>query len=265
MPVISNEIRHVIVDRMSNGGSQRKVGLELNISQSTVNRIWMKYRKTGSTDNQPRSGRPQKTTEKERRHFCRLSMKKPFNSPRQLLSEANFTNNISPRSARRMLSSRGIFERIAARKPRLNKVQILKRISFCKAYRQMSTLEWSKILFTDEMKIELYGTRRAYVRRKIGTRYLNQFVCKTVKFGGRSLLVWGAIKEDGSRILLRCPPTLNSAGYQCILDEGLQDLYDHDSVLMHDGAPCHRSHATELYLERKKICYISTDPHNHPT
>ena len=121
-----------------------------------------------------------------------------------------------------MLSSWGLFGRIAARKPLLSKAQIGKRIFFCKAYRQMSSYEWSKILFTDEMRIKLYGTRRAYVRRKVGIHYPNKFVCEIFKFGGRSLLVWGAIKEDGTRILLRCPPILNSFGYQCILDEHLK-------------------------------------------
>jgi len=169
----------------------------------------------------------------------------PFSSPKQLLSGVHFENNISPRSARRMLSSRGLFGRIAARKPLLGKSQICKWISFCKAYRQMSSYERSKILFTDEMRIEMYGTRQAYVRRKIGTRCHNKFVCKTVKFGGRSLLVWKVIKEDSTRILLRCPPILNSSGYQCILDERLKDMYDRDSVLMHDGAPCHRSMSTQ--------------------
>ena len=54
----------------------------------------------------------------------------------------------------------------------------------------MLSYECSEILFTDEKRIKLYGTRRAYVRRKVGTRYHNKFVRKTVKFGGGSSLVW---------------------------------------------------------------------------
>jgi len=261
---IPDEIRHAIVDRILEGESQRKVGLHFNIGQSTVQSIWTRYMKTGTTDNQHRSGRPKKTTERQRRQFCRLSMKRPFSSPRQLLSDSILNNMISLRSARRILSSYGIFGRIAARKPLLSKIHIRKRIAFCKAYRKMSTSEWSKVIFTDEMRLEIYGTRRAYVRRKVGTRFHNQFVCKTVKFGGKSLMVWGAIKKDGSRILLRCPPIMNSSNYQCILDEGLQHMYDRDSVMMHDGAPCHRSRSTQTYLERNKICYICDWPPQSP-
>jgi len=209
MPRIPDEIRRVIVERMEKDESQRKVGCDLNSCQSTVNSIWIRYRKSGTTNNHLRSGLPKKTTENERRYFCRFSLKAPFSSPRQLLTESFFQNPISLRLVRRILIVGQLFGTIAARKPCLNKLQFRKRISFSKAYKQMPISKWTQIIFTDEMRFELYGSRCAYVRRKAGTRYYNQHVCKTVKFNGKSILVWGAIKADGTRILLRCPPILN--------------------------------------------------------
>jgi len=120
----------------------------------------------------------------------------------------------------------------------------------------MAISAWDNIIFTDEIWLELYDSRRAYVRRTVGTRFRNDYVCKTVKFGGRSLLLWGAIKAVGCRILLRCQLIFDSSKYQSILDEGLRDLYDRNSVPMHDGALCHRSVSTRLYLKRKNIFYI---------
>jgi len=61
---------YVIVNKMRNSGSKRKVGL--SICQANVNRIWMKYGRTGATDNQPRSSRSKKTTERERKGLCRI-------------------------------------------------------------------------------------------------------------------------------------------------------------------------------------------------
>ena len=75
----------------------------------------------------------------------------PFSSPRKLISEAIFENQISLRTARRILCESGLFERIAARKPLLSKNQ--KCMLFCKAYRQMLMLAWKSIIFTDEMKL----------------------------------------------------------------------------------------------------------------
>ena len=41
-----------------------------------------------------------------------------------------------------------------------------------------------------------------------GTRYDAKYTTKTVKFGGKSLMVWGVIREDGTRVLIRCPDQL---------------------------------------------------------
>ena len=45
-------IRRVIVARMEKGEYQRKVSCDLNICQSMVNSIWIRYRKFGTTHNQ---------------------------------------------------------------------------------------------------------------------------------------------------------------------------------------------------------------------
>jgi len=138
MTNIPDVICHLTVDKVKKGESQRKVALQLNIAVSTVNQIVKRYCLTGSIDNRHKSVRQQKTTKRERRHLCQLSKKKPFSSLRQLLSDANFVNEISLRSARRFLCAGGLVGRIAARKPLLNKKQLRKRILFCKDYGQMT-------------------------------------------------------------------------------------------------------------------------------
>jgi len=58
MSNIPDSIRHLIVDKIKQSESQRKVSLQLNVNLSTVNKIVMRYRVTGSTHNLHRSGRP---------------------------------------------------------------------------------------------------------------------------------------------------------------------------------------------------------------
>ena len=55
--------------------------------------------------------------------------------------------------------------------------------------------------------------------------YYNKYTCKTLKYGGISLLVWGAIRADFYRILIQCPPRLGSQEYQDVLRIGLLALY----------------------------------------
>ena len=108
------------------------------------------------------------------------------------------------------------------------------------------------------------STRRMLVRRRIGSRLQNNLVCRTMKYGGYSIMLWGAIKGDGSRVLIKCPRTLNSSGYQTVLDEGLTPLYDASNIFMQDNAPCHKSASTLAYLERKKVCLLSDWPPQSP-
>ena len=77
-------------------------------------------------------------------------------------------------------------------------------------------------------------------------------------------MVWGAIKGNGSRMLIKCPKNVNSSAYQAILVEGLKDIYESDSVLMQDGAPCHRSRSTIDFIEKSHICHISDWPAQSP-
>jgi len=74
---------------------------------------------------------------------------------------------------------------------------------------------------------------------------------KNIQFCSKSILIFGAIKGDRSKIVIRCPTRFDSTAYQAVLEEGLQDMYADDSVFMQDGAPCHTSRSKMLYLEMK--------------
>ena len=69
-------------------------------------------------------------------------------------------------------------------------------------------------------------------------------------------MVWGCLKGDGSRKLIRCPQRLDSTSYQEVLKEELSGFYDDASIFMQDGAPCHRLTSTMKYIDSKKICLM---------
>ena len=60
-----------------------------------------------------------------------------------------------------------------------------------------------------------------------------------MKFGGGSVMVWGVIKEDETKILMRYPDRLNSNGYMDVLNKGLLPIYDRNDIVQQDNAPCH--------------------------
>ena len=94
----------------------------------------------------------------------------------------------------------------------------------------------------------MYSGTRLYVRRPINTRFISRYTIKTVKCGGKSLMLWGFIKIDGCRTLIKCPERLDSFNNQIVLNEELFSVYD---------ATCHRSKLSIDYLESYGICYLS--------
>jgi len=45
------------------------------------------------------------------------------------------------------------------------------------------------------------------------------YTTKSMKFGGRSVMVWGAMKEDRTKIVTRCSDRLNFNGYMDVLNK----------------------------------------------
>ena len=95
-------------------------------------------------------------------------------------------------------------------------------------------------------------------------KYGMNYVVQTKKYGEFHIMIWGAIKDDGSRILVRCPRRLNSTAYQDVLDARLFQIYDSDSVYVQDNASCHKSESTMKYLEKQQICLLSNWPPQSP-
>jgi len=77
-------------------------------------------------------------------------------------------------------------------------------------------------------------------------------------------MVWGAIKEDGTRILIRCPDRMNSAGYAEVLQKGLLPIYEQQIIFQQVGAPCHKSGFASSFLDKSFICILSDCPAQSP-
>jgi len=75
-------------------------------------------------------------------------------------------------------------------------------------YSAFGTADFNRIVFSNESKFVTFSNTRRYVWRPKNSRYNVKYTCKTVKYGGVSLMVWGAIRADGKRILTKCPPRL---------------------------------------------------------
>ena len=109
------------------------------------------------------------------------------------------------------------------------------------------------VLFSDECRLEIIPNLRRLVQIRNGERLHCNMVYHTMKYGRYAIMLSGAIKGDGSRVLVKFPINLNSEIYQNVLGAGLVELYDSSDIFMQDNGPCHKSASTLVYLDQKKV------------
>ena len=67
----------------------------------------------------------------------------------------------------------------------LHKGSKVKRLKYAREYQHWETNQWGMVLWSDESKFEIFGTkRRQYVRRMVGEKYKDMYIQSNVKHGG---------------------------------------------------------------------------------
>lgn len=261
---LSIDKRKDILRLIKEGKSQRRVAKLLHVSRCAVQALLRKFRSTGCVEDRSKSGRPCKTTIRERRHLILLSKNMPFHTARELQQTWDTVNSVCTRTVRNILCKYGLRGRISAKKPLLTKRHLHLRRKWCNSYKKWTYNNWKDVIFSDESKIDLRPKKRQYVRRGVGSRHKTRYTTKTVKFGGKSLMVWGFIKSNGERCLIRCNGNVDSSEYQRVLSEGLLPNYHPNEIFMQDGATCHTSHSTREFEDANDICLLHDWPPQSP-
>lgn len=170
---ISYESRVKIITLKEEGYSIRQISKKLKLSVSGVVKIVHRYRDTGSYNDRPRSGAPRKTSKREDKFLTVTSKRDRFKTVRDLTAELNTSRetSVSESTVRRRLAAKNLKGYIAAKKPLLRVINKKKRLHWAKTHKHWTVEDWEKVLFTDESKFEIFGSkRRQFVRRLPGER-----------------------------------------------------------------------------------------------
>ena len=73
-------------------------------------------------------------------------------------------------------------------------------------------------------------------------------------------MVRGAIKADGTRILIWCPDCMNSIGYEEVLKKGFLPIYEAHNAFQQGGTPCHKYKVVSSFLDNAMIYTLSDLP-----
>lgn len=263
MPTTAINIRQKIIAKSNSGVSQRKIAADLKISRTCVYNTIKKWKNMGVLTDKHRSGRKRILTTRDDRLIKLCSERNPWLTARMVREECNLQNTVSINSVKRSLRRSNLFGRVAAKKPRLTKAQINKRFEWCNDKKAWTEAKWKSVVFSDECAIELNANRKMFVRRRPGDRLKQKYVQRTVKHSVK-LMVWGAIRGDGHRTLVRCSNNVDSIEYQRILSIGLPQICNGRTIFQHDGAPAHRSQSTQQYLVQKAVRLMPCWPAQSP-
>jgi len=232
------------------------------IPTSTARDIWRKYKTTGSTKNQPRSGRPVKVTARTERMLMRHAQnnrRKPF---RELANELDL--NVSVSTVRRHLGAHGYHRRVARKVPLLKEVQKRKRLAWAE---EQKGFDVSKVIYSDECYIYL-GDRcgRVYVTCCADEKFEEECLIPMFKQSSVRIMIWACIIKGKKG-------PLTSMEYQGGKKGGITAKIYQEQVLepmllpfwtemesergnvcfQHDGAPSHTAKTTKKWLADHNI------------
>uniref|UniRef100_A0A3Q2XW73 Transposase Tc1-like domain-containing protein n=1 Tax=Hippocampus comes TaxID=109280 RepID=A0A3Q2XW73_HIPCM len=162
-------------------------------------------------------------------------------------------------TVRRRLCEANLFSRIPRKVPLLQKRHVQKRLQFAKEHINWPKEKWRNILWTDESKIVLFGSRghRPCVRRPSNSEFKPQYTLKTMKHDGASIMVWACFSSSGVGPIYRIPGIVDQFVYVKILEEVMLPYAEEDMplkwVFQQDNDPKHTSRRAKSWFQTNKI------------
>jgi len=259
----SNDLRLRVIEKREDGLSFGRISHDLHISKSTAINIFQKNRRTGTVENEERSGRPKRLSDRNSRH---LKLHVIRNRQQSLSNIMNFANtllpegNVSKSTVRRELHSQKLFKRVSIKKPYVNALNRERRVMWVREREQWNMDRWRQIIWSDEMAVAT-GTmqQRQLVWRRPGEKMLPTCMATTMKSGSLTFQFWGCITWDGVAALVDLPQgiTLNANILIDILQQHVAQMNNIDEYIFQmDNAPAHRSRLVNNWFQNHHITQL---------
>lgn len=111
--------------------------------------IVRKFRNTGTIKNKKRIGRPRKTTTAEDRRIVTTSKRNRRLTAPEIASQINESRieSVSIATVKRRFNEKGLYGRIAVKKPLLRLTNKKKRLEWANQHKDWTTSDWNKVLW----------------------------------------------------------------------------------------------------------------------
>lgn len=270
MPRLPQHCRDQAIGMLEAGNSVNMVARRFGCTRMAIYQLQRRYRDTGRTQDRPRSGRPRVTTPIQDRRIRLLHLRDRFRSATTTAFETpgRANNRISSNTVIRRLREHGL----RPRRPHIGMVLDDRRRQRRRAwannhYRDHWRLQnWRRVIFSDESRFQLYradGRQRVY--RRYGERFARCAVSQVDRFGGGSVMVWGAIRFGWKSPLLIIDGNLTANRYMnTVLGAEVVPYVQQNNgaIFMHDNARPHVAQVCQDYLRDNNVQVLDWPPYS---
>ena len=250
------------------GESSRKIAVSLKIPKSTVSDIIKKFKTDGIIENKKGRGRKCKLTTRDQSSIMKAVKKDPFISGTKLAKNIEMATgkSVSSKTVINFLKKKNYHSRVPSKKPFISKINQRKRFEYALKYVDKPISFWKKVLFTDESKFNARGSDgRIRVFREPGKALNLKNMRGTVKHGGASVMIWGAMSYKGVGTMEVIEGIMCKEHYKEILQRNMKKSsrklrMGSNFIFMHDNDPKHKSKLVTEYLEDNNVNVLDHPP-----
>jgi transposase len=260
---LSSQKKSDVLSMLQRGCTIREVSRSLHVGVGTVQRLRQKCVFNVESSH---GGRPRKMTPAMERS-CVLNMTRG-----KLSTAVEATKNVQEafgmqvcvETVRRVLRRGGLQSQVKQKKPRLSVKNIKARLDFARAHLDWTIDDWSRVIFFDESKINLFcsdGISWCWSRdpHELSTRT----VTETVKHGGGGIMIWGSMTIYGPGLVYKVEGRLNQHGYRQILEQTIDGTirkYGLDAtqvIFQQDNASVHTTKMMQEWFSRQSFSLLT--------